>query len=40
MPEDLPTPDSSIQQLQREEQKRLKQGPQSSMFDEQKEIEQ
>ena len=27
MPEDLPTPEKSIQQLQREEQKQLKQGP-------------
>jgi DNA-damage-inducible protein D len=32
MPEDLPTPKKSIQQLQREEQKRLKQGPQQSLF--------
>lgn len=34
MPEDLPTPQKSIQQLQKEENKRLKQGPQLSMFDE------
>ncbi len=34
MPEDLPTPKESIQQLQQKEQKRLKQGPQLSMFDE------
>ena len=34
MPEDLPTPGESIQQLQQKEQKRLKQGPQLSMFDE------
>jgi DNA-damage-inducible protein D len=33
MPEDLPTPDKSIQQLQREEQKRLKQRQQPSLFD-------
>lgn len=33
-PEDLPTPIKSIQQLQREEQKRLKQGPQLPLFDE------
>ena len=34
LPEDLPTPEKSIQQLQREEQKRLKQGLQQSLFDE------
>ncbi|SRR5258708_6128021 len=35
MPEDLPTPEKSIQQLQREEEKRLKQGPQLELpFDE------
>jgi DNA-damage-inducible protein D len=34
MPEDLPTPQESIQELQRKEQKRLKQGPQESLFDE------
>ncbi|MBO0790222.1 MAG: hypothetical protein J2P36_04655, partial [Ktedonobacteraceae bacterium] len=34
MPEDLPTPEKSIQQLQREEQKRLKQGDQPSLFPE------
>jgi len=32
MPEDLPTPEKSIQQLQREEQKRLQQGPQLPLF--------
>lgn len=32
MPEDLPTPEKSIQQLQREEQRRLQQGPQLSLF--------
>jgi DNA-damage-inducible protein D len=32
MPEDLPTPEKSIQQLQREEQKRLEQGPQLPLF--------
>jgi DNA-damage-inducible protein D len=34
MPEDLPTPEKSIQQLQREEQKQLKQGPQPTLFGE------
>lgn len=34
MPEDLPTPKESIQQLQQKEQKRLKQGSQLSLFDE------
>ncbi len=34
MPEDLPTPKESIQQLQQREQKLLKQGPQISLFDE------
>lgn len=34
MPEDLPTPKKSIQQLQREEQKRLERGPQLPLFDE------
>lgn len=33
MPEDLPTPQKSIQQLQREEQKRLEQKNQPSLFD-------
>jgi len=33
MPEDLPTPEKSIQELQRGEQKRLEQGPQPSLFD-------
>ncbi len=33
MPEDLPTPATSIQQLQVEEQKRLQQGQQPSLFD-------
>jgi DNA-damage-inducible protein D len=34
MPEDLPTPSDSIQQLRQGEAKRTKQGPQLSMFDE------
>lgn len=34
MPEDLPTPDKSIQQLQHEEQKRIEQRQQPSLFDE------
>lgn len=34
MPEDLPTPEKSIQQLQREDQKRLERGPQLPLFDE------
>jgi DNA-damage-inducible protein D len=33
MPEDLPTPEKSIQQLQRDEQKRIKQQAQPSLFD-------
>ncbi len=33
MPEDLPTPEKSIQQLQREEQKRLSESQQPSLFD-------
>jgi DNA-damage-inducible protein D len=33
MPEDQPTPTKSIQQLQREQQKRLEQGQQPSLFD-------
>lgn len=33
LPEDLPVPEKSIQQLQREEQKRLEQGQQPSLFD-------
>lgn len=33
-PEDLPTPAKSIQQLQREEEKRIKRGPQLPLFDE------
>lgn len=33
MPEDLPTPEKSIQQLQREKQKRLQQGAQLPLFD-------
>jgi DNA-damage-inducible protein D len=33
MPEDLPTPEKSIQELQREQQKLLEQGPQLSLFD-------
>jgi DNA-damage-inducible protein D len=32
MPEDMPVPEKSIQQIQREEQQRLKQGPQLSFF--------
>ncbi len=32
MPEELPTPEESIQQLERQESKRLKQGPQLSLF--------
>ncbi len=35
MPEDLPTPEKSIQELQREEQQRLKPGLQLSLLDEQ-----
>jgi hypothetical protein len=34
MPEDLPTPEKSIQQLQSEEQKRLQERSQPSLFDE------
>ena len=34
MPEDLPTPDKSIQEIQREEQKRLKRSEQPSLLDE------
>lgn len=37
MPEDLPTPEKSIQELQREENQRLKQGPQNKLLDEGKE---
>jgi len=37
MPENLPTPDESIQELQRKEQKRLKQGPQAPLFDQEQE---
>jgi DNA-damage-inducible protein D len=37
MPEDLPTPEKSIQELQREEKQRLKQGPQNKLLDEGKE---
>ena len=33
MPEDLPTPEKSIQQLQREERKKLEQQKQPSLFD-------
>jgi hypothetical protein len=33
MPEELPTPEESIQQLERRESKRLKQGPQLALFD-------
>ena len=32
MPEDMPVPEKSIEQIQREEQQRLKQGPQLSLF--------
>jgi hypothetical protein len=32
MPEEMPVPEKSIQQIQREEQQRLKQGPQLSLF--------
>ena len=39
MPEDLPTPKESIQQLQQKEQKRLKQGSQLIMFDDPGETE-
>jgi DNA-damage-inducible protein D len=34
MPEDLPTPEKSIQELQREEQQRLKPSQQLSLLDE------
>jgi DNA-damage-inducible protein D len=34
MPEDLPTPEKSIQELQREEKQRLKQGPQPPLLEE------
>ncbi len=34
MPEDLPTPVESIQQLEHKEKKRVKRGPQTSMFEE------
>jgi DNA-damage-inducible protein D len=37
MPEDLPTPEKSVQELQREENQRLKQGPQNKLLDEGKE---
>jgi DNA-damage-inducible protein D len=33
MPEDLPTPEQSIQQVREHEQRRLKQGPQLSLFE-------
>jgi len=33
MPEDLPTPEKSIQQMQRDEQRRLEQQRQPSLFD-------
>ncbi len=39
MPEDLPTPKDSIQQLQQKEQKRLQQKAQPSLFDEPEHIE-
>ena len=34
MPEDLPTPEKSIQELQREEQQRIKPGQQLTLLDE------
>jgi DNA-damage-inducible protein D len=34
MPEELPTPAESIQELEKKEKKRMQKGPQSSMFDE------
>jgi hypothetical protein len=34
MPENLPTPKESIQQIQQKEQRRLKEAPQLSIFDE------
>ena len=34
MPEDLPTPERSIQELQREEQQRIKPGQQLTLLDE------
>lgn len=34
MPEELPTPAESIQQLEQKEKKRIKRGPQTSMFEE------
>jgi DNA-damage-inducible protein D len=39
MPEDLPTPKESIQQIQQQEQKRLKQAPQLAMFEESSETD-
>src|SRR5258708_1026104 len=39
LPENLPTPEKSIQQLQKEEQKRIEQQQQPSLFDELKETE-
>ena len=38
LPEDLPTPTKSIQQLQREEQKRLDEGQQPSLFEDAEEV--
>jgi len=40
LPEDLPTPTESIQQLQRKEQKQLQEGSQLSLFDDPKNIDQ
>lgn len=38
MPEDVPTPAKSMQQLRRDEQKRLARGPQLALCDEQDEL--
>ena len=38
MPEDLPTPEKSIQQIQQEEQKRLVAGQQPSLFDDPEDV--
>jgi hypothetical protein len=40
MPEDLPTPEESIQQLQRKEQKQIQERLQPSLFDEPKDTDQ
>jgi hypothetical protein len=34
MPEELPMPTGSIQELEQKEKKRVKRGPQTAMFDE------